>query len=174
MIRSVATIPAVVLLGLSALLMSAPASADDYKFFSAMNCVPNGPPSAQDTDLSYSYLGLLNTSETENLIVTCPINKDSIGTGSDPFGTIRYSYKTANNTTGVVNCTVQVGFLTSTFYSASTAEPIRPSNYVGNPELTMLNGSNVYAPVNLVCSLSPRARLLRIWTVEAVDTDAAY
>lgn len=165
-------------IGFAALSISSPASADDQKTFSTMACVPNGPPSSEDTNLSYSFLGLLNTSVSDNLVVTCPLTKDAEHDAfQDPFGDVAFSYAISSGKSGQVNCTVQVGFLQDglAYFSASSNEPIRPAGYqASGVHLPMEVTSNYLAPINLVCSLSPRTRLTRIWITEDQETDNAY
>jgi hypothetical protein len=166
---------ATTLVGLTSLLASAPASAEDTKTFSPMACVPNGPPSSLDNQLSYSYLGLLNTSEVNNLVVTCPLEKDADDNTNDPFGEVVFSYQTANSKSGVVNCTVQIGaYGTSTFYSQSSAETTQGPGEYNEASLDLDSVDNYLPAINLVCSLSPRTRLTRIIVRETLDTDETF
>lgn len=175
MIRPTAITFLTIAIGLTALTTAAPANAADRKTFSAMACVPNGPPSSEDTSLSYSFLGLLNTSTTDTLVVTCPLIKDS-ESGVDPFGDVAFSYAISAGAPGRVNCAVHVGFLQDglSYYSASSNEPIQPAGYQDFVILPVETTSNYLAPINLVCALGPRTRLTRIWSVETLETDDSF
>lgn len=164
-------------IGLTTLITAAPANAADQKTFSTMDCVPNGPPSSEDTNLSYSFLGLLNTSTTDTLVITCPLIKDAEYDGTKPFGEVAFSYAISNGAPGKVNCAVHVGFLQNglSYYSASSNEPVQVAGYQeSGVHLPIETTSNFLAPINLVCALGPRTRLTRIWSEETLDTDDSY
>lgn len=162
----------IALLALSAgAVFHAPAaSAADYKNFSSNVCVPSGP--AASNDLTYSTLGLLNTSTTADRVVVCPLLKDSEGSvvvSDNSFVTVEY--RTAAGLSGRVNCTLNVGSISSGTYSVSSSQTTRPANTNASFLLAFATDPGwVYEPVNLACSLSPRTRLTRIYIYEATPT----
>jgi hypothetical protein len=159
-------------LAVVALAVSAPASAaEDYKVFTTMNCKPNGTAAAND--LTYSYWGVLNTSSTDNRVVICPLIKDSDSTdNTTPHGTVTISYRTPGSSTGTVNCTVYNGYYPNTYYSASSSEGVVAANSYREFELGLQNApTNYLAPTTLVCTLSPRTRLLRFIVHETAATN---
>lgn len=159
-------------LAIAALAVSAPASAaTDYKVFTTMNCKPNGTAAAND--LTYSYWGVLNTSSTENRVVICPLIKDSDSNdNTTPHGTITVSYRTPSSSTGTVNCTVYNGYYPNTYYSVSSSNAVAPADSYREFDLALQNApSNYLAPTTLVCTLSPRTRLLRFIVNETAATN---
>lgn len=156
----------------SMLVASLPAhAASDYKMFSSNVCVPSG--AAASNDLTYSTLGLLNTSTTTDRVVICPLLKDQDGqiTAALP-GNIYVEYKTANGQAGRVNCTLVVGSVASGNYTASSSEVLQPANTTGSFSLSYQTQVTwVYEPVNLACSLSARTRLTRIYSYEPGSTN---
>lgn len=145
-------------------------AAQDYKVFTTMECRPNGTAAAND--LTYSYVGVLNTSTTENRVVICPLVKDSdSATFNTSFGDVTFSYRTATSLTGQVNCTVYVGYLGIPYYSASSSNPVVAADTYGESNLDMQTAGNYLAPVTMVCTLSPRTRLLRFITQETLITN---
>lgn len=156
----------------SMLIASLPAhAASDLKMFSSNVCVPSG--TAASNDLTYSTLGLLNTSTTTDRVVICPLVKDQDGeiTAALP-GTIYVEYKTANGQAGRVNCTLVVGSIASGNYTASSSETLQPANTTGEFTLSyQTEASWIYEPVNLACSLSARTRLTRIYADEPGSTN---
>lgn len=157
---------------ITGLAVSTPASAaTDYKVFTTMNCKPNGTAAAND--LTYSYWGVLNSSSTENRVVICPLIKDSdSANNTTPHGAVTISYRTPSSSTGTVNCTVYNGYYPDPYYSTSSSNTVAPANSYQEFTLTLQNApGNFLAPTTLVCTLSPRMRLLRFIVNETAATN---
>lgn len=159
-------------IALSALCAAPQATAADRKGYSTNVCVPNGPAAAND--LSYSHQGLFNGSFTENRIVICPLISDTEGFyGPDNAASVTVRYRTASSTPGRINCTIYVGSLGTQSWSAAYESPQHPANTDGiftiniNPETAL---SFRWEPVNLVCSLTPRVRMSKIYMSETGAT----
>ena len=164
--RSNLAILASVAVAIGAMTASNPAHAAlDYKVFNTMNCVPNGTSAAND--LTYSYLGVLNTSSTENRVVICPIMKDADNhiTDDNP-ASVTVSYTTASSMKGTVNCSIQVGFCKAgggSYYSSTSTNVEQAANTSAEFSLAVRTDPSNFLPAETVlCALSPRTRLTRI------------
>lgn len=146
-------------------------AASDVKSFSSMVCIPNGAASA--TGITYSYQGVFNTSSTNNVVVICPLLKDSDDTITDANpADLNFTWRTAGALPGVVNCAVHVGSLTSGSFSASSSNTEVAAATTRTTTLPVRTSPTWWnEPINLVCSMSPRTRLTRIYLTEYGSTN---
>lgn len=164
--RSILALVASTVVATGAMAVSNPAHAGtDYKTFNTMLCVPNG--TAASNDLTYSYLGVLNTSTTESRVVICPLVKDADNHITDAApASLTVGYVTAASKSGSVNCNIYVGFYQpggGQYYSASSPVVERPANTYTEFSLDIRTDPSNFLPVeSLVCAISPRTRLSRI------------
>jgi hypothetical protein len=154
------------MLGVSASALAA----SDVKSFSTNACVPVG--AAASNDLTYSHLGLLNTSSTASRTVICPLVKDADSSWTTGTATINIDYKSPGSAGGSVNCTVYVGSLTSGSWSVSSSNAPIAANSIGSFALSPETAVSWWnEPVNLACSLGPRMRLTRVYLTETITTN---
>jgi len=159
-------------LAVASVAFSEPASAGDLKSFSTMVCRPNGP-AALDV-ITYSHQGVFNTSTTNNAVVICPLTNDTESSIAADDATLGFFMRAPGSGSASVNCTVQVGSLSSGSFSASASTGTIAAGGVGSATLPVQHESAfwVWEPINLVCSLSPRARLTRIYVDQDTATDS--
>lgn len=154
------------LLGTSASALAA----SDIKSFSTNICVPVG--TAASNDLTYSNLGLLNTSTTSNRVVICPLVKDADSTWVAGETSLAVDYRSPSGAGGSVSCTIYVGSISSGSWSATSAPAPLPAGTTGNIVLAPETAVSWWnEPVNLACSLGPRMRLTRVYLTETGATN---
>jgi hypothetical protein len=143
-------------------------AASDVKIFSSMVCRANGAASLDV--LTYSYQGVFNTSSTQNAVIICPLEKDSEYTMLDADGTnatLTVNVKAPGGATGLANCTVEVGSLSSGAYSASASSGTIAAGNTATLNMDVQTADTWWnEPINLVCGLGPRVRLTRIFMTE--------
>lgn len=148
------------------------AGAADLKSFSTMVCKANGA-AALDV-ITYSHQGVFNTSSTNNAVIICPLLNDTETSILAGNATLGFFARAPGSSSASVNCTVQVGSLSSGSFSDSASTGTIPAGTSGDATMDVQHQSAFYVwePINLVCSLSPRARLTRIFIDQDTATDA--
>ena len=159
-------------LGLLAATQSAPAHADDVKFYSVGGCAPytTGTP---DYNLLRIRSESVQNQSNAYLYVICPIIRDTEDSwnlsGGDVAGYVSAYFRT--NTAGTFQCTLNLGSNRTTVYSET-------KDISGNPgDLLTLSwadpsppSANFY-PVSLVCRLPPKGSIVNYEVREVGDTD---
>jgi hypothetical protein len=169
--HSIAARVAVCMLAPAILGTSASAlAASDVKSFSTNVCVPVG--AAASNDLTYSHLGLLNTSTTSSRVVICPLVKDTDLEWTAGLTNLNVEYRSPAGAGGAVSCTIYVGSIASGSWSQAASPAALPAGTTGYILLAPETAASWWnEPVNLACSLGPRMRLTRIYLTETGVTN---
>lgn len=165
-----ATLSVAATLAIAAVAISGTARAGDYKSFSTSVCRANGAASLDI--ISYSHQGVFNTSSTENAVIICPLLNDAESAILDGEAYLGFTARAPGGSSATVTCNVQVGGLgTGSWSTTRSTGTIPPGASVQETGIDFLTDGNFLAQVNLVCGLSPRARLTQVFINHVNQSD---
>jgi hypothetical protein len=150
-----------------------PASAHDWKQYSAGGCAPYTTATPNYSELRFRSDGVQNQADGYRYVI-CPVVRDADNTwgytGADT-GSVGLQFRT--NTTGTFQCTLTGGSTVGGSYSTT-------QSVSGDPGTTLymyFTGVDLWAeglsdaPVSLVCRLPPKGTLAKYYVSEDGVTD---